>query len=456
MRNATLSVLCLLMLGVGSAASTAAAQTDDTELPAAEGEGTPDAAESEGAAGAEEATPGESGADESEPEPEVSTPAEPASGTLAAPQSELEEGDVEDEAAQSEAEEEPAAAPAPELPWRNTFFNWTHQVTFNSFLRDAQLSYNPLYVQAFSLSPRWYLQPSSYFIAIQSLQLEITDADGDALNRDPQLGDTIVEFRQMLPWEGFMFMGQARVILPVSKISQAAQVYLGTGLGLTVVRPIPEINLTLAGVFRWGHTFAGSNVVRVGEPQPDMCPAAPLVSTPEAAGGAPEFATSSCDQLGTATTGRDSILTGIFATLAFDALTINVQAFFFSLYGHELAPAYIDVATSEQPLMIADGSPSHWRNFTYFALSLGYQFTPWLNLSAGIQNSHIVASAYNSDGSIRNPLFTPDTQVFLSATLQIDTIYTELEGAGDDGLTPEERQRRRQGLAAAPAAGGTF
>ena len=40
-----------------------------------------------------------------------------------------------------------------------------------------------------------------------------------------------------------------------------------------------------------------------------------------------------------------------------------------------------------------------------------------------------------------------DTQAFLSATFSVDGIYNELFGAHEEELTPEERQRRRQGLA---------
>ncbi len=471
MRNATKSLLWVLVLGTAVVASPVAAQTDETEG-SAEGEGTPDATEDQTASDVEEATPEQPAPpEEADPEPEVSTPAEEAAGTtLASPTSELEDGDLAESAEDSAegeteaggAEEEAASdAPSPaELPWRNTFFYWSHQATFNTFWRGAQLSYDPVYIQYFSVSPRWYLAPTSYFVVTQGLQIELTDGD-TALNRDPQLSDTVVEFRQMIPWEGFVFMGQARITLPVSKLSQAAQVYLGTGLGATIVRPIPEINLTLAGVFRWSHTFAGSNVVRVGEPQPDMCPAQILPTTPGGGATAPEFSTSSCDQLGTATSASDSLLYGISATLAFDALTFSLQAFFLSSYGYGLAPWHptpgqILTDNPQAPRELLDGSPTHWRNYTYFSLSAGYQFTPWLNVSVGIQNSANVASAWNPDGSVRNPIFTPDTQAFLAVTAQLDTIYTELAGQGEQDLTPEERQRRRQGLAAAPSTGGTF
>lgn len=434
MRNATLSALLVLLLGSSAWVSTATAQTDDIE--------------------------DETGAAEEPTGDDEQPPAEPAQ--LPAPElpddaddglsDETDEGGEEGaETSSGEDEEEEAAAPADEpLPWRNTFFSWTNQATFNSFVRGAQLSYNPVYQQVFNISPRWYLAPMTYFLVSQTLFLELTDSDFDARNRDPQLTDTVVEFRQMFPWEGFIFMGQARITLPVSKLSQAAQRYLQWGVGLTVVRPVPEINLTLAGLFAYRQWLAGSNVVQTGVPQPDRCPAAPTLG---AAG--PDIDPTTCDQLGGPSTFRDNILTGLAATFAFGELSIAFSAFLFILHGYELAPAYIDVATRPEPLMIADGSPSHWRNFTFFSLSVGYQFTSWLNVALGIQNSGFVASAYNPDGSVRSP-FNPDTQVFLSASVQLDTIYTELRGSDDSHLTPEERQRRRQGLASGPSTGVSF
>jgi hypothetical protein len=444
--KATLPTLIVTLLGLTAWASVAAAQTDDSSNPPASpspaspsaGEGSPEA--SQGAA-PDAPTTAEPPADSTEALPSPTVPAA-ADG---------ESSDGSQVPAAPAAEEAPPPSP-PELPWRNTFFSWTHQATFNSFLRNAQLTYNPVYQQQFNIAPRWYLAPRSYFLFSQSLSLELTDSDFDARNRDPQLSDTVVEFRQMIPWEGFMFMGQARIGLPLSKASQAAQRYLQWGLGLTVVRTIPEINLTLAGIFAYRQWLAGSNVVQLGTPQPDRCAPLPPVN---GGTGTPEIDTATCDQVVGPSAARDTILAGLSANFSFGELNINLQGFMFILQGYELAPAYINVATSPEPVMIADGSPTHWRNFTFFALSVGYQFTPWLNLAVGIQNSGFAAGLYNPDGSVRSP-FNPDTQAFLSASVQLDSIYTELQGSEDDGLTPEERQRRRQGLASGPSTGGAF
>jgi len=493
-KNATLKVLLMLALGIVPAASAAAqaddAEGDDVAAPAEPDQGTVEEAPAEeapadGAASdqaaaeeapaddaAAEATPADADEAQVEEAPEEApvedapaeeaTPAELDAPVEAPAEAPVEEAEPETASGLDTPEEaEPAEDAAEEeaekpLPWRNTFFNYTNQVTFNSFLRDAQLSYNPLWQMSFSVLPRWYVEGAGFFRANLGLSLEVTDTDGNALNREPLFNDITVDYFHILPWEGFVFMPQVRVTIPASRSSLAAQRYLATGLGVTVVRVIPEAgNLTLAGIFRYTRWWAGSNVVQVGEPQPDRCP----VGLPQPTGGgltAPELNTTTCDQLGTSSSASDIILAGLSATMTpIGPLSINLSAFMFTTQGYGLAPAYIDVATSAEPVRIDDGSPNHFRNFTYLSLSVAYQAVDWLNLSLGIQNAGAVAPLYNPDGNVRNPIFTPDTQVFLTATIGLDAVYGNLFG-GHEELTPEELQRRQQGLAQGPSAGGTF
>ncbi|HBQ18473.1 MAG TPA: hypothetical protein DEF51_47555 [Myxococcales bacterium] len=477
-------IACLAAMLLWSASGTLAfAQTDenqpdeneeatDAAETADEGaeETTDDAAEAD-AAEAPDAEPAEAvetePAETTDPNLELeegasAEPSEEASSQLAAPEVDesAEEGAEEatEEAAEEAEEAEEDSGPAP-LPWRSSFFTWTNQATFNSFVRDGQLSYDPTYQQSFSLSPRWYVAPMTFFWANVSLNLEITDTNFNALNRDPQITDPVVEIRHMIPWEGFIFIAQGRLGLPVSKASQAAQRYLQTGLGTTIVRVVPEINLTIAGLFAYRRWWAGSNVTLVDTPQPDTCGGS--LHAP-AGGGAPEAPTVFCGQLGDATAARDIILAGVSLTMTpFGGFSINASAFLFNTYNFELANAeigsdQIETRPDGDPLVIPDQSRTHWRNFTYFAVSVAYQFLPWLNVSLGVQNSGFLASAYNPDGSIRNPLVTPDTQVFLGATIGLDTLYTDVFVGAEDNLTPEERQRRQQGLASGPSTGGSF
>ena len=506
MKNATLSVLLLLTLGttwVGMAAAQADEPEGGEEAPSEDSDSADEGATEE--APAEDAAPAEGDATEGDAvDPAEAAPVEGAEGAEAAPAEEtapvegveapveeapvveetpiveeavVEEAPVEEvveeptedlatpdtqaeeatEEAAAEPEEE-AAAPPPPPPWRNSFFSYNNQVSTNSFWRGAQLSHNPVWQMGFSVIPRWYPGTGGFLRANWGFTIEVTDTDSNALNREPLLNDLLIDYvHPFVLGEGFILMPMARVTVPVSRASLAAQRYLQAAGQLTLIKIIPEAgNLTLAFLGRYGYWFAGSNVVQTDTPQPDICPAPPVTNT---GGGmeAPEPGLTTCGQFGTATTGRHIILAGISATMTpIGAFSINLSAFIFNSYGHDLAPAYIDVDTSENPVMIADGSPTHWRNFTYFALSVAYQFLPWLNMSLGVQNSGIVASAYDPSGGLYNPFFTPSTQVFLGATIGLDELLGEIIGGNEEELTPEERQRRQQGLASGPSAGGSF
>jgi len=437
------------------------AEGGDAESADAEGEDADEPVETEEAA-AEEVVEGDEvpAVDTTPTDPgpavaETPEPEEAATTGLAEPEAEAQP----EEAATEEAPAEEAAAPSgPEpFPWRNTFFNYTNQVNTNTFVRDGQLTYNPTWQMGFSIVPRWYIPDAGFLRANWGFTLEITDDDTNALNREPLLNDLLIDYVHLFSLgEGFILMPMARVTVPISRASLAAQRYLQLAGQLTLIKIIPEAgNLTLAVLGRYGHWFSGSNVVQTDAAQPDNC--ATSIAAPTPGGDVGPTLAPTCGQFGTPTTSQHVILAGISATMTpIGAFSINLSAFLFTTHGYGLAPHYQDVDTSEEPILIEDGSPSHWRNFTYFAVSVAYQFLPWLNMSLGIQNSGIVASAYDPSGGLYNPLFTPNTQVFLTATLGLDQLWTAIVGSDEEELSPEELQRRQQGLAAGPSAGGSF
>lgn len=386
---------------------------DDSELDeseAAAGAATPqDGAAADGTSGAEETATG-------------------------SPAGEGTDGEGTDGAPADDEEEAPAPARGPALRFANSFFSWSNAVTFNTFVPEAQLTHDPTWVMSFNLTPRFYLTDTTFLWLNQGLFLELTDSNDGTYNREPLLDDTLLDLRQLLRWEGFVFQGQIRLGVPASKASQAAGRVLQTGLGLTVTRPFPELAaLTVSvtgGYRRW---WATRNYVATGEPVYASCE--------QLAGGAPSF----CTHAGGATPARDIVITGlVMSVMPAPGLTVSFQGFYLGLVGDDVATA--DVPINGGTTTIVDDSPTHWRHFTYFALAVGYDVLPWLNLSLGVQSSGLAAPLYNPDGSVRSP-FNPDTQVFLTTTLGLDGLYDELFGAREEELTPEERQRRRQGLA---------
>ena len=338
-------------------------------------------------------------------------------------------------------------APAPQPPaYRGSLLYWQHGLTANTLAPDAQLTYNPTYYWYFLLQPRWYLDRQNFLVLSQGLSIEWTDADFTTTQREPQLGDTTLELRHTEVFEGFVFIGSARLTAPVSTFSQAADRVLGTGLGLTAVRVFPELaSLTFALSGSARHWFALTNVP----------------TTNALSGAAGQFACASgtiasggCDQIGDATTERDRLTGGLTVSVSpIPELTFTTQYFLTTAYGHELAPAANPGLGG--PTSLPDGSATHWRPAQYWTASVAYDVVGWLNLSIGYQSASSFTGLYNPNGSVRNPFYNADAELYLGANITFDTLIEELVGGEEEG-TPEERQRRRQGLSAAPSRTGNL
>jgi hypothetical protein len=381
-----------------------------------------------GAQDEEQATSTEQGSGEGEPT--IAATATPEAATAAPTEAEEAEGAATDEP----AEEAPPPPRGPALRFANSFFTWTNAVTANTFAPGAQLTYDPTYVMSFSLTPRFYLTDSTFLWLSQGLSIELTDTNDGTYNREPLLDDTLLDLRQLVRWEGFVFQGQVRLGFPLSKASQAAGRVMQTGFGLTVTRPFPELaafTVSLTGGYRrW---WATRNYAATAEPVYASCE--------QLAGAMPSF----CTHAGAGTPARDIVVAGaVLSIMPAPGLTVAASGFYLGLYGEEIATTNVPI--NGGGITVVDDSPTHWRHFTYFSLAVAYDVLPWLNLQLGVQNSGVAAPLYNPDGSVRSP-FNVDTQIFLSTTVGLDALYDQLVGTGDEELSPAERQRRRQGLA---------
>jgi hypothetical protein len=446
-------VLALLALAISTTA-TAQAQTTDAS-------GGSSTTTDDSSSGAVEAAPADAAATESSEEesaseddgsPETepasdSDDGEGASGLASGDDDADHDGSPDDEEpdpARSEEEAEAAQATAEPLAWRNTFFSWTMGSTFNTFYRGADLSYNPLYYWAFSFIPRWYFSSNVFLVVNQGLYYELTNDDSASYNHEPQLYDTVIELRATFVADRFIFIPAVRLLTPTSKLSQAAQRYFNTGLTLTTVLNMPEVangNLALVLSYRrwWGSSVtpltaggALADVIREGE-------------TTNGSRSANDFG----DQIPSdgGTLGVDRLVLGLtWNVTPVEGLTLTLSGFLLWDQGYGVTPVTLGFMGHNEETL--GDTTSHWRMFSSYTLQAAYDLAPWFNLGLGISNATNLSPFFASDGSVLSP-FNPNTQVFLSATVTLDGIYETITAGGEeDGLTPEERQRRRQGLAA--------
>jgi hypothetical protein len=323
------------------------------------------------------------------------------------------------------AEEEEAAAPAAApRPYRGSIFYWQHGLTVNTLSPSAQLTYNPTYYWYFLLQPRWYLDAQNFLVLSQGLSIEFTEADWTTTQYEPQLADTVLEWRHTEMVEGFVFITSARLAAPTSLQSIGAERIINTGVGLTAVRVVPEAaSLTFALSVGYRHWWAASNVM--------------------SRNAAPQYCAADCGP----STERDRFSSVLTVNITpFAGFTATMQYALVAMYGHDLAP--VSPGAVGGPSTIPDMSDTHWRGFQYWAVAVAYDVVPWLNLALGYQSASSLSPLWNDDGSVRNPFYNPDSELYLAATIAIDALVEEIEGSEDDA-SPELRQRRRQGLASA-------
>lgn len=336
------------------------------------------------------------------------------------------------------------------LAWRNSYFNYSINSSFCTFSRDCQLSYNPVVYTFLSLSPRWYLDPATFFSFYQAMYIEHTDDDGATYQHEAQLFDTRIALNHREALDAnFLVLFGGSAWLPVSKGSQAQQRYFRLGVSLSGTwSPIEQFNLSLqTGYLRW---FAGSNLALTQSPYYSDA-AGPTLATPNG--------DQMANQAGSTTGEVDRISAGLTANWApLSGFTITLQIFYFWIQGWGVGNAAIPATTTTgDVLMVGDTSPTHWRTFTSYSIYFQYDFVPWFQGWIGFSNSTQLANFFNENGTLRSPVALPDMQVSLGATITLDSLYESFAVQGeDDGLTPEQRQRRRQGLASRPSSGGSL
>ncbi len=343
------------------------------------------------------ATPTEAQAAPSEaeaaPSEAVATPSEAEATPTEAPAAVLDEGTGEEE-------EET------KLPWRGSYVAWSHAATKNSFDQSAELSYNPTYTQTLTIAPRWYLSDKFSLRARQDINLEVTEPD--TYQQRITLTDTVLEgvYSTQL-WELDVAVGP-RLKLPVSLSSQAQDRYLGAGARLNVGHTFEKVahGLGFTVLARYNHNFAGSNVALTDDAQ--EC---------QLANG--ESSTRSYGCLGGGTNTSDDFYSGLEVSIAPLKMMTITGSFGMTIEGARgLAPADVMLLTGEK--RFEDGSDTHFRHSTAADLSVAFQLTSWLELSAGASTG---APQKAADGTQRNPFWSYETELSAGLTVAVDELY---------------------------------
>lgn len=304
------------------------------------------------------------------------------------------------------------------LPWRGTSLAFVQSLSVNSFLRDAQRSYNPTYAWAFILEPRWYFNKKTYVNIDQRLYFELTDSDSTLYARRAMLSDTIVGVdTQLYDTElkrlgELSFNGGLHVIAPTSLASRAATMVVGgrarAGAAMVFKHVLHGASLAVQG--RYSHRFLRHNTAEAETPFPCL------------SGG---LSAQNCEFLGGLSNVRDSIGGILMGSLSLTE-SISLQALLWLSWSHasSLAPFSTTLDTG-YVVTLPDDSLTHWRNDRYIVVGADWTPTDWLTLELSVVDYFPEKAPDGTNRGLFNPV---DLTVGLTTSIAFDRLYLAARG----------------------------
>jgi hypothetical protein len=202
---------------------------------------------------------------------------------------------------------------------------------------------------------------------------------------------------------------------PYSYSTEEVARIVSTAASLRLTYPVEDVlkGLELRTSVLYNHHWATSNVTSTDEVYP--C---------DLADGGAAGARRVCDQTGGSSTVSDGVTVGLGVTLTpVERLAFDLSFTWLWNRAHPLAAGTVDTLAGTET--IPDMSETHWRNTTWFIADITYEITDWLSASLGLSTW---TAQLNPNGTRRNPFHTVDSQLYLSAGVTLDKLYTALGG----------------------------
>ena len=370
------------------------------------------------------------------PQQHAGEPAVPATGLVAAGDPPAGDTAAGDTAAGDTAAGDTVApeGPAP-LPWRNSIVLLSTGINTTAF-GNADLTHNPTWVSTLSVRPRWYVTGSAFVGLRQDVTLELTDTDCVALystcrtrNREPFLGDTGITFfeNNLLSFDALTLAAGATVTLPTSIASRNRGMIFAAGpvLRATYISTDVLAGLILQAIASYRYTVGGSSFS-------DAAPYGNTLGAESASDLAAAGAQNEAFVIGGPSPQSHGGNLTVLSVLN-PIPNLNIVTSFSWLWRQPNegdGPFVIDGVLTSPGGFEVSGRNNQFRLFTAFGLTVSYNVASWLNV--GMNYSHFTTE-FAPGGGRRNPFWSEDSTVGLSATVTVDALYRTLREGDEEG-----------------------
>lgn len=307
----------------------------------------------------------------------------------------------------------------PKVPWTASF-EWTQTYNAAGLTRGGTQTYNPEYSWGFKLSLGYVFDERTSVTLSQPVSVELTDSDENnsreevtTTRQEWWLLDTALDVSHSLPVyelapaHKLKLSGSLRLLIPISKTSQARTTVLGSRAALAAAYTYDHLLQGFDAGLSLGylHRFTRANTIETETSFPCFRVGSDL--------------SESCTHLGGSSVTADLVALGVSVGLKMtSALHVALALAIGWNRGHGFEAVPLAIETGE--ITVKDNSVSHWRNVRSIGLSVDYAFTDWFSATAGITNDF---SELGPDGEPRGPFHALDMQLGLGLRVSFDQLY---------------------------------
>jgi hypothetical protein len=301
------------------------------------------------------------------------------------------------------------------VPWRNSVFEYEHQLSALSFAKSAELRHNPKYSQALSFQPRYYLRDDLSMRMRLDLNIELTTSDTTDTTREWVVSDLLVGASYAPKW---MVIPYAKVAVnpylylnfPTSKTSRGESMMMALRPGFTLRRKFDLLKgkwLKSVGVnygfsaTKYFHEFATAQL------SDEVCGGVTFTDA-----NSPFFDTG-CLQSGNRNRSWRIANSLGFSLQVLDKLSVagSMAFYYYTVYGLS------ETATVGKTKINHDAS-------TWFVLGANYDLFEWISLSAGVSTFH---PQLDNESDYRTPFFNRYTAFYLSMAVPVDKFVAQVQ-----------------------------
>jgi len=315
-----------------------------------------------------------------------------------------------------------AGAPS-KVPWRNSYFTYSHQLSALTFSKGAELRHDPYYAQSLTFRPRYYVRDDLSLRARLDLEIELTTSDSTDTIREWVVSDLLFDVNyaptwMVIPYAKIAVNPSLQFAFPTSKVSRGRSLMMSLAPGVAFRRSFDLLkgkylkNIGLTYAFRatkYFHEFANPQL------SDQICGGVAL-SDPNS-----PFADTGCIHSGSYNRSWRFTNSLGFMLSVMDKLAVSGALLFIYDALYTGSAREVDVGGG---IVSLDETRINHRASTWFILDVSYDLFEWLSLSAGVSTFH---PQLDNESKLYPPFFNRFTAFFFDVNVPVDKFVSQVQ-----------------------------